>query len=374
MTQFLCSAITVLSIVMSPAIAAEPTWVEIGSTVYGAKPDERGPIGGSGGYANIVAKGDYTVSDIDGLLDALSKAKAGQVVFIPEETEIDLTARIHIDRLMLEIPEGVTLAGDRGHQGSQGAMLMSDVLDTPAMIRAAGPDVRITGLRIQGPHAGRDLDHHRRSFQGGGSGSRYYYKFPNSDGIQTRHPRLEVDNCEISAFTHAAVTLSKGDGHHIHHNFIHHCQHAGLGYGVSLDTAASVIEHNLFDFTRHSIAGTGRPGCSYIARHNVHLSEAIGNIFDMHGGVDRKDGTDIAGTSIEIHNNTFRSPYAPAVLIRGVPEEGGTVCRNWFPRHRDSAQAVQSVSKTSRTRLTGTKMINIKAFDNAYGEKPQVDP
>jgi hypothetical protein len=32
------------------------------------------------------------------------------------------------------------------------------------------------------------------------------------------------------------------------------------------------------------------------------------------------------------------------------------------------------VSKTWRPKLTGTKMINVKAFDNAYGEKPRVDP
>jgi len=30
--------------------------VEIDNTVYGAKPDKRGPIGGGNGYANIVTK------------------------------------------------------------------------------------------------------------------------------------------------------------------------------------------------------------------------------------------------------------------------------------------------------------------------------
>ena len=217
--------------------ADELTFVEIGNVVYGAKADERGPIGGGNGYASAITKGDYIVNDLDALLDALSKAKQGQVVFIPGNTEIDLTARIYIEQLVLEVPEGVTLAGDRGYRKSKGALLSSDALKTPVMIRAAGPNVRITGLRIRGPNPKRYLDHHRRAFSYGGGGHDYYYKFPISRGITTEHPHLQVDNCEISAFGHAGIHLIKGDGHHIHHNFIHHCQYNGLGYGVSLNTA-----------------------------------------------------------------------------------------------------------------------------------------
>ena len=40
------------------------------------------------------------------------------MVFIPGDTEIDLTARIYIEQLVLEVPAGVTLAGDRGQDGS----------------------------------------------------------------------------------------------------------------------------------------------------------------------------------------------------------------------------------------------------------------
>ena len=94
--------VPVLFCLALPCLAAdEPTWVEIDNVVYGAKPDETGPIGGAKGYANIVTKGDYAVKDLDALLDALSKAKAGQVVFIAGETTIDLTARIYIDQLVL---------------------------------------------------------------------------------------------------------------------------------------------------------------------------------------------------------------------------------------------------------------------------------
>jgi hypothetical protein len=151
------------------SIAAEQAlWVQIDNMVYGAKPDRLGPLGGGNGYANIITKGDYTVKDLDALVNALSKATTGQIVFIPGETELDLTARIHIEQLVLEVPEGITLAGDRGHNGSKGALLTSDALRTPVMIRTTGSNVRITGLRIRGPNPKRYLDHHRRSFGKGG--------------------------------------------------------------------------------------------------------------------------------------------------------------------------------------------------------------
>ncbi len=336
--------------------AGQPTWVEIDGVVYGARPDERGPIGGGKGYTKLVTKGDHTAKDLDGLLDALSKAKKGQVVFIPGDVEIDLTARIYIEQLVLKVPEGVTLASDRGRDGSRGALLTSDALKTPVMIQVSGPDVRVTGLRIQGPNPKRYLKHHRRAFGPGGGGHAYYYKFPTQNGIGTEHEALEVDNCEISGFGHAAVWLARGKGHRIHHNVIHHCQYNGLGYGISHNTASSVIEYNLFDWNRHSIAGTGRPGCTYVARHNVELGTSLSHCFDMHGGRDRKDGTDTAGTSIEIYNNTFHVPQTP-VVIRGVPQETCEVRHNWFAKQTKPGQAVHASARTN-------------VSDNVYGPKP----
>ncbi|MBN2295088.1 MAG: right-handed parallel beta-helix repeat-containing protein [Pirellulales bacterium] len=337
-------------------LADEPTWLEIDGIVYGAKPDGQGPIGGGVGYKNMVTKGDYTVKDLDGLLSAVKKAKSGQVIFIPGELELDLTALIYIEKYVVDLPGGVTLAGDRGQNGSKGALLLSDALNMSTMIRATGPNVRITGLRIRGPNTRRRLHHHRRAFGPKGDKHKYYYKFPVQDGIFTTHDNLEVDNCEISGWGHAGICLRNGLGHHIHHNFIHHCQHNGLGYGISHNTSSSLIEFNLFDWNRHSIAGTGRPGCIYIARNNVELGASLSHCFDMHGGRDREDGTDIAGTSIDIYNNTFRAPQTP-VVIRGVPQKKCDVHRNWFVRHDRAEKAVGGKEKTN-------------VFDNAYGLKP----
>lgn len=338
-----------------PCAAAEPTWIEIQGQVYGAQPDDRGPIGGGEGYVPVITQGDVTVNDLDSLLQALSEAEPGQVVFIPGTVEIDLTTRVYIEQLVLEVPAGVTLASDRGYNGSPGALLTSDTQNTPIMIQVAGPDVRITGLRLQGPNPKRHLEHHRRAFGPGGEGHAYYYRFPTQRGIVTSHDRLQVDNCELSGFGHSAVSLNRGEEHRVHHNFIHHCQYNGLGYGVCLDRASAVIEFNQFDWNRHSIAGTGRIGCSYIARHNVELGTSLSHCFDMHGGRDRKDGTDIAGTRIEIYNNTFRAPQTP-VVIRGAPEQICKVYHNWFPMHPQPEPAVRAGPRTT-------------IGENAYGPK-----
>src|SRR5690606_27043305 len=183
------------------------SWVEINNRIYGAKPQTLGPIGGGSGYSNTLINGDYQVSHLDALLVALSQAKSGQIIFIPDETEIDLTTRIYVEELVLEIPAGVTLAGNRGYKGSKGGILFSQSLKTPIMIRAKGPDVRITGLRIQGPNSHRHLEHHKRSFGPGGLGRDYYYRFPVSRGIISEFPDLEVDNCEISAFSGSGISL-----------------------------------------------------------------------------------------------------------------------------------------------------------------------
>ncbi|MEO6134324.1 MAG: hypothetical protein ABIP35_04165 [Ginsengibacter sp.] len=378
----------------------DQSWVEIDNVLYGAKANDLGQIGGGSRYKNIITKGDYiitdhdalleslmtkseyggitdhdtllediikkgeyTVTNVDNLLASLAKAKAGQVVFIPSETFIDLTTLIYIDELVLEVPEGVTLAGDRGYNGSRGALLASDATKTRVIIKAGGPNVRITGLRIQGPHPRRYIDNHRKAFgpdpYTSGLGGAYYNKFPTSNGIVSNYNNLEVDNCEISAFSNGGINLNKTtNGHHIHHNYIHKCQRMGLGYGVVLEGATALIEYNMFNENRHSIAGTGRAGEGYIARHNIEMGISLSHCFDMHGGRDRKDGTEIAGRSIEIYNNTFYAPTR-AVAIRGVPQEECKVHNNWFQKHGNSGEAVRSEKNTT-------------IFNNVYGAKPTV--
>lgn len=104
----------------SPIPEEDVTWIEIAGQVYGAKPDDTGSLGGGANYSEYFTKGDFEPTNLDELIEALSKAKPGDIVFIPEEQVIDLTTYIYIDQFMLEIPEGVTLAGNRGLEGSKG--------------------------------------------------------------------------------------------------------------------------------------------------------------------------------------------------------------------------------------------------------------
>ncbi|MFQ6043091.1 MAG: hypothetical protein ACE5PV_19730 [Candidatus Poribacteria bacterium] len=319
------------------------TWVKIDGEICGAKPDERGPIGGGKGYTNILPQAANRITTLDALLDALESAKPGDVVYVDGNAKIDCTIRVYIEKLVIEIPEGVTLASNRGQGNSKGAIIFSNTFATRPLIRATGENVRITGLRIGGPNPKPCLEHHRRSFAEG-RGHEYYYKFPTSDGIVTEYSGLEVDNCELGGWSHAAIYLKGGDRHHIHHNFIHHNQYNGLGYGVSHDKAFSLIEHNLFNYNRHSIAGTGRPLSGYEARHNVEIKHSLSHCFDMHGGRDRKDGTNIAGSWLRIHHNTFRS-IRTAIVIRGVPEKGADIYNNWF-YHKPEDSPVRTSGNT----------------------------
>lgn len=350
------------------------TWVEIGGEVYGARPDELGPIGGGEGYRSIVTDGHYRAGTIDELLEALSAAQPGEVVFVDPGAELDFTALVYAEGLVLEIPEGVTLASNRGQDGAPGALLYSDAFQTGPLLRAEGPGVRITGLRVRGPDPKTRLDHHRRAFSSGreskDAGS-YYYRLPNSVGIDTRLSGLEVDNCELSGWSHAAVHLADGIDQHVHHCYIHHNQRNGLGYGVALgygERAQALIEYNVFDYNRHSIAGTGKPGNAYEARHNVEIGNAISHYFDLHGGSDRKDGTNIAGDRLSIHHNSFLRASQCAIVIRGVPLEEAAIHHNWFAAEEPGPKVIRPWPPGGET--------HVHCHDNAYGtETPQVkDP
>ena len=344
------------------------TWVEIEGEVYGAKPNELGPIGGGEGYQRIITDGDYRVSTADELIAALKKAKSGEVIYVEPGSHIDCSTLVFAEKLVLGIPEGVTLASNRGHEGSSGAMISSDAFATNPLIRALGPGVRITGLWIRGPDPKRRLEHHRRSFDPGrgdsAAQSGYYYKFPVSVGIGSGFPGLEVDNCELSGWSHSAILLTSETDHHIHHNYIHHNQMNGLGYGVCHGTAASLIEYNLFDFNRHSIAGSGRAPSGYEARHNVEIQHSLSHMFDMHGGGDRGDGTTIAGDWMKVHHNTFRSRRVAAIVIRGVPRQEADIHNNWFYHTKPGGQVISPWPTGGDT--------HVDAHNNAYGQEEPV--
>ncbi len=312
-----CVVVPVLAVLCSAFVLAQGA-----EETYGCEANPTGnPIGGGEGYNPIFTTGDYTVTTKEELFEALKKAQAGEVVFVPDGVEMDLTGIKDII-----ISEGVTLAGTRGLDGSKGARLFTTSRTTFMLMRTGGDHVRVTGVRFEGAYAGTERTAFKNNF------------------IYTQEYGLEVDNCEIYNFNYRGVSAGSGAFNvRVHHNYIHHIQRSGLGYGVRIDNCAVSIIANKFDFCRHHIASGGSPGCAYEAAWNLVLPNAIGHHFDMHGGRDRGDGTSIAGDWMHIHHNTFQGQMRN-VAVRGVSSQGCDVHHNWFALPVE--QAVRSSGNT----------------------------
>ena len=104
----------------------------------------------------------------------------------------------------------------------------------------------------------------------------------------------------------AAVNVGSVLGVNVHHNVIQFNRRQeengtcggeyGLGYGVVVGPGSAVIEANVFDHNRHDIASSGAPGSFYRATYNLVLAGAVDHSYDVHGGKDREDCTNVAGS------------------------------------------------------------------------------
>jgi hypothetical protein len=338
--------------------------------LYGAdaKPTSD-PLGGGVGYHNIIdpRSANFTVSTRSQLMNALQNAVSGQIIYVTDNATINLTGDQNI-----AIPAGVTLASGRGRNESLGALIYSDAnsdaFETFQLFIVAGEGVRVTGLRLQGPDPERRTEQMIwQDAQG------RYNEIPNSFGIWSSYSHLTVDNCELFGWSYATIGLETGShDNYIHHNFIHHNQREGLGYGVDvLKGADALVEANVFDWNRHSIAGSrGSPGASYEARYNLVLGNANSHYFDMHGGNDISDPTVPAGGYVKVHHNTFMESAEPAVAIRGVPTEGVWVYRNWA-LYDPNKFTTGWIFTQSLGNLSGhTPYENMWVYDNWYGLNP----
>ncbi len=285
-------------------------------------------IGGGYDYSQIFTTGDYIVTNEEELLRAIEVAKAGEVIFLPGDTYINVSDCQKGIIRTFTLPAGVTLASDRGRVKedgsiSTGAVLANSVCARPSIIKIGGEGARITGLVLKGPDPARHIAHHRRAFRELKNPS-YYWQLPNNLGVQCGYSHVEFDNLEVCAFNTIGIAISDKENPpkhcKVHHTYIHHCQLLGLGYGVKLDWGYCDITYNMFNYNRHSISGTGNPLSGFVAENNIEMGESIGHYFDMHGGADRKDGTIISGEYMIIHNNTFLGPWRPYVL-RGLPTD-----------------------------------------------------
>jgi hypothetical protein len=318
-----------LAFILGVIIVILAVFFLLSAETYGAEPNPTGnPIGGGAGYSGIISETDtrvnYIISTRDELLTALKEAKYGETVFVERDAVIDMTGTQSVT-----IPAGVTLAGDRGLDGSSGALIkrtrnLNGNYEEPMFI-AGGDNIRISGLRLEGEMYPQDYGNKE-----GETSQRYYLV-----GIYAENKTgFEVDNCELYGWAWSGISLRQNSIApipYIHHNYIHHNQARGEGYGINLYGGNALIEANLFDYNRHDVTGAGMSGEQYEARYNKILGNGnpIGaSHFDVHQ--DEETGTGYAGNMYRIHHNTIEPSVPLAVGIRAIPQTGVYIDHNIF--------------------------------------------
>ncbi|QED29791.1 VCBS repeat-containing protein [Microvenator marinus] len=302
--------------------------------------------GGGAGYPDAFERDPACMTIVDtkaALEAALEAAQSGDIVYVEDDAEIDITGP------SICIPGGVWLVSGRGRGSSAGALLYGTEIVNRTLLDACGADVRLSGIRLHGPDPSQCPPQYPDNCTGEDrtNGQNCRDCMPRTSGIRSRHDGLEVDNSEIAGFGLAAVNLSDSVGHWIHHSHIHHNQRQGLGYGVLLGRGSTgvvkvLVEHNRMDYMRHAIAGSGEPGQDYEARYNLVLENANGHVFDMHGENENTDnGSELAGGRMLIHNNTVLPPDHYALVVRGRPQTGSWLYDNCLARSGPSSAALQ---------------------------------
>jgi hypothetical protein len=189
----------------------------------------------------------------------------------------------------------------------------------------------------------------------------------DSTGITVEKPNVEIDHNEIYLWRGAGVEVQDcgsdsgcptpdiltrpAPGSHattvwIHDNYIHHdqhpagdicCGHAG-GYGVeSSHGGYALIEQNVFDYNRHSIAGGWQPGTGYLLYRNLilpnggdHSRVAYTHAIDVHGAKGPAYESGAAGEYFDVEYNTVWYHNGPGVKLRGTPSDKMEVRHNVF--------------------------------------------
>jgi hypothetical protein len=307
------------------------------------------PLGGGPGYLRVVSRPTAVVHTAEELRAALLAAAVAKssLIYIDDAAEIDLSycaqqpipgdcqeprsRPTSCSGYSLVVPANTTLASGRGRGGSRGARLFSRTFADCPLFDVKGAAVRITGLRIHGPDSSIEND---EPIHCGGEST--------GIGLSSDGPSrwgTEIDNNELSSWPRAAVGIDGVQGVRVDHNVIQFnrryehnntcgAHNYGLGYGVVVGPGSVAIEANVFDHNRHDIASDGSAGAHYTATYNLVLDGAVDHSFDVHGGKDRGDCTNVAGSAFVIHHNTFLQSHEPAVRIRGIPLRGAWIYKN----------------------------------------------
>ena len=311
------------------------------------------------------ADADRVVSARAELLDALDDARRGDVVWVDGDVDMGDAEDVSV--------EGVTLASGYGLPDESAGRLRSD--EKPGPMLSAEDGARITGLRLHGDEfeyfdpADRFPDVEKP-----------IYRVGASTGVFVRGDGVEIDNLELSGWTHSGVGVRRegraDTSTHVHHLDAVDNPAETLGYGVSVREGRPLIEHCYLDNNRHSVAGTGGKNCGYVVRFCVVGDYHSSHPIDMHGQNHPDHEGKIAGRRTEIRDNVvkFRQSFLdgaalPAVKFRGRPIERSVVAKNWFFNENGECDNQNRASAVRQLHASRHEYANLDVRDNVYGEK-----
>jgi len=344
------------------------------------------------------------------LVQALGTANT--TVIVADGVELDLTPHLGNPQLggAITIADGIQLIGGRvaepGKPFRPGPRLfvtpnpyVSDANDPSffshwpnPLLLIGGDNVRISGVRLEGP--GAPPDAWRSSKKGETRGIKFFDKI-----------NIEIDHSEISGWNTAAVEPAgievttgpndrvwqtwtsqvTGDSSgirypaglepvYVHDNYFHDNYQGDPydGYGVVASGTHVLIERNVFNGFFHSIAADGCPGSGYRAYRNLVLENPVNDkeqAFDAHHRrPDDCGGSDsAAGHDFDIRWNSFLYKDGPALLINGTPDVGAFVSANAFAHDhvKDDAVKVGNHGDWEKIWLDGTNLEGVKTWFDA---------
>jgi hypothetical protein len=267
----------------------------------------------------------------------------GTKVYVTGNVDLDLSG---LDGIV--VAPNVQILGDRSAD-PQGPRLFTTTEPSNLFVVPArsGTSERISGVRLQG---GSSTD----PFANMGD--------EDSNAILVQKPNVEIDHDEIYLWRGAGIEVMDCDGCDnlrrpvpgdnsttvwIHDNYIHHEQHPtgdiccghGEGYGVeSSHGGYALVEQNVFDYNRHSMAGGWQPGTGYLFYRNLILPHGGVNsrvssthAIDVHGSnKDDSYESGDAGEYFDVEYNTVWNVNGPAIKLRGTPSDRMVVSQNAF--------------------------------------------
>ena len=290
--------------------------------------------------------------------ELVETAGYGDIIYIGEDAVVNADFTSDVEEY-ISIPSGVTLASNRGCNGSSGGKIMvspGEQLewdDSSELFKFDGSsNVTVTGLQILGPGNYSSEMPARRTAEGVG------IQAVNSDNF-------ELYNNFISNFPAECINVREGSKNaHVHHNNITFCNRLGTGYGVGVSsTSPPLVEFNYFNHYRHAIAANTN---SYIFRYNYVGSERQNHQIDMHR----------RGKELDVYCNTLKGEEAYMVSQTHLdwednPSKLSVISSNWFERtssaitiHNDSVGDDKEWEFSSNS----VNIPNVQVDDNHFGE------